>query len=72
MSRRCPSEARKVQVLRYLNGREALTIKQVATILRLGEHTVGQYLKELKEEGRVVASKSRPLTYYVPMRINDE
>lgn len=72
MSRRCPLEARKVQLMRYMAGREALTIKQIAKIVRLQPNTVRQYLVQLRREGKVETASARPITYYIPMRNNNE
>jgi DNA-binding transcriptional regulator LsrR (DeoR family) len=58
--------------MRYLVGREALTLKQIAKIVQLNPRTVGQYLIELRSEGMVKVASARPITYYIPMRNNNE
>jgi len=65
-----PSRVRKADIIRYLRGRNAKTIKEVARAMKVGYYTAQRLLKELYNDGLVELSDvdTKPYKYYVSLR----
>jgi DNA-binding IclR family transcriptional regulator len=65
-----PKRVRQAAVIRYLRGRPACTIKEVARTMKVGYYTAQRLLKELYNNGLVELSDvdTKPYKYYVSLR----
>lgn len=64
-----PSRVRKADIVRYLRGRNAKTIKEVARAMKVSYRTASKYLAQLRADGKVkLDSFSKPYKYYVSIR----
>lgn len=69
-----PKRVRKAEIVRYLVGREAMTIVQIARAVKLDKKTTERYLAQMRKENLVLLENpnTRPFKYFVPIRGNDE
>lgn len=66
-------EVRRKQIVSYLLGREAKSIKEVAKGLKISYRTASQLLVDmLKDELLNVQADTYPKRYYIPMRKQNE
>ena len=65
-----PKRVRKAEIIRYLVGREAMTIVQIARAMKLDKRTTARYLAEMRRENLVLLenSKTRPYKYFIPIK----
>jgi DNA-binding transcriptional regulator LsrR (DeoR family) len=59
--RRCPHQARQMQVVRTLQGQWGLTVKQLARRLKVSERSIRRYLPVLLDHGIVVVNFTYPV-----------
>lgn len=61
---------KKSEIVKYLCGRNAKTIKEVARAMKLGYYTTSRYLAELYDSGEVKLNqlRTKPYKYFVSIR----
>jgi len=59
--RRCPHQARQMQVVRTLKGQWGLTIKQLARRLKVSERSIRRYIPVLLEHDVIIVNFTYPV-----------
>ncbi len=57
-------ENRKIRIMQYLDGKEAITNNQIEQLLDVSDASVTRYLDELEAEGKIVQESRGSKTYY--------
>ena len=62
--RACPSDAKLVRLARILQGKYAVSVKDVARIMRVSHRQAHRYVARLQEQGIIFLKYRKRYNYY--------